>query len=41
MKKILALLVTATLLGAGGLTIASAAESPSSTTPSSPSDAHR
>ena len=38
MKKLLALLVTATLLGAGGLTIASAAESPSSTSsPSSPS----
>jgi uncharacterized protein (DUF2267 family) len=40
MKKLLALLVTATLLGAGGLTIASAAESPSSTSsPSSPSSA--
>jgi transposase-like protein len=37
MKKILALLVTATLLGAGGLTIASAAESPGST--SAPSTA--
>ena len=31
MKKLLALLVTATLLAVGGLTIASAAESPGST----------
>jgi uncharacterized protein (DUF433 family) len=34
MKKILALLVTALLLGAGGLTIASAADSPASSSPS-------
>ena len=39
MKKFLAMIVTATMLGAGGMAVASATESPKSTTPAATSAA--